>query len=203
MEIKKPELVIAALLFALSSGPSAALAATIIDFEGIYGGPSDIEDGYSGFDWDNVSVMPYGYMIAMGEPNTGYDNGIVSGSQVAFGGSSFYEPASFSSHTPFSLTSAYVTRAWANGFTRFEGYAGNTLKYTRDIYSTTTAPTFAMFNWPNINKVTFFGADHAVLDNVTVSPVPEPSSYAMMIMGLGFLSTMYRRKAAWKAPAQS
>lgn len=38
------------------------------------------------------------------------------------------------------------------------------------------------------------GADYVKLDNVTISPVPEPETYAMMLAGLGLLGFMARRK---------
>jgi hypothetical protein len=40
----------------------------------------------------------------------------------------------------------------------------------------------------------YVGPDNVRLDNVTISPVPEPETYAMMLAGLGLLGFMARRK---------
>ncbi len=54
-------------------------------------------------------------------------------------------------------------------------------------------------NVMNVNsmKVTLDGVSGAI-DNVVISPVPEPSTYAMMIAGLGFVSFMIKKKSKTK-----
>ena len=40
----------------------------------------------------------------------------------------------------------------------------------------------------------FSGIEHVALDNVSITPVPEPETYAMMLAGLGLLGVVARRR---------
>ncbi len=183
---------IATIAFVAATGP--VLAATIT-FDDLIVAPdgNTIVNGYAGFDWANFSVLNGGN-YANGQ--TGYTTGVVSPGNIAF--NAYANAAGFSSTSEFSLNSLYVTKAWYDGLTRFQGYVGNVLTYSLDVYSTTTGPTFVTFdNWNKLNKVVMSdgnGSWQSVVDNITVSAVPEPETYAMLLGGLGLLGAMSRRK---------
>lgn len=152
-----------------------------------------IPNGYGGLQWDNFGVL--GAYTSSSYTGTGYDTGTVSPPNVAYNGNA--NPASFSSGTAFSLNSMYVTKAWNAGITHFDGYVGNALTYTMDVFSTTTGPTLATFNWTGLNKVTMSDGNytlHTAIDNLTLSPVPEPETYAMLLAGLGLMGFTTRRR---------
>lgn len=184
--------VIATALFLLHSMPSISAAAEIINFDEVTTKKREailIPNGYAGFDWINMGVI-YG-------PNQtgGYRSGVVSGGYVAFDYS--YQPATFSRPTPFTLESIQVTKAYYDGITRFDGYVGSKLVYTKDVYSTSIAPTNAIFNWTELSRVVMSDGDDSLwtaIDNIRISAVPEPEPKALLLAGVGILSlTIYRR----------
>jgi opacity protein-like surface antigen len=179
-------------LFAVCATLSSHALAEVITFDDINtaNGYVQISNGYHGFDWNNFYVIPSNYY-----PSSGYDFGTVSAPNVAFNASA--NPASFSSVTAFSLNSVEVTKAWDAGITRFDGYVGNTLTYSMDVTSSTTAPTSAVFNWSGLNKVVMSdgnSTNHTAIDNLSVTAVPEPETYALMLAGLGLMGAMARRR---------
>lgn len=186
--MKAPRLFLAATIAALSTFASA----DVINFDDLNTNSfSVISNGYQGFNWDNFYVVN-GLQYS---GNTGYRTGTVSAPNVAFNGSS--GPASFSSANAFSLNSIQVTKAWNSGVTHFDGYVGNTLTYQMDVMSTTASPTFASFNWFGLNKVTMSDGDgsaQSAIDNISVTAVPEPETYVMLLAGLGLIGTIARRK---------
>lgn len=164
------------------SGPASA---ELVDFEGPYR-PNGPLPGDFGFNWKNM-YFHYGHLF----PGTGYEHGVVSGSMIAFNGDADTvhgaKPGSIYRATPFLFESVYVTKAWKNGMTRFTGYLDDVPLFTEDVYATTEAPTFAVFNWSGINKIAISDIDisyQTVLDNLSFSEIPEPTCGALMLAGL-------------------
>lgn len=183
----------AAVLFGLGS-IGFAHANTTITFDDLPTATKEAEiaDGYSGFNWDNFYILT---PTSSTYSATGFANGVVSATNVAF--NAWAEPAAFSSTAAFTFVSAYVTKAWDNGVTHFDGYVGNTLTYSVDVTSTTAAPTLATFNWVGVTKVIVSDANktgQSVIDNITVAAVPEPETYAMLLAGLGLMGAVARRR---------
>lgn len=174
---------------------SASASATLITFDDIVADPygSPIANGYAGLDWDNFYALP-----GLGAYTTspGYGNAVVSQLNTAFNG--FANPATFSSSTGFSLMSLYVTKAWNDGTTHFDGYVNNVLTYSMDVYSTTAGPTYVTFSgWNNLSKVVMSDGDgsaQSAVDNISINAVPEPETYAMLVAGLAMLGFAARRK---------
>lgn len=175
-----------------------------------------IPDGYHDFDWDNNFVAVDGdYWLWL---KTGYHLGSVSDPNVAVNGSA--ARAGFTSTTnEFDLHSLYVIKGSTSGMTHFDGYVYNVLTYSIDVFSLKTEPTFVTFDWVGLNKVVMSngdaGDDPSAIDNVdfsygnplnfpvitpptqpdnTISPVPEPSTYAMLLAGLGLMGIGLSRK---------
>lgn len=171
--------------------------ATVITFDDIVtnGTYVEIQNGYGGLTWDNFYAIDSNF-----HTGSGYQLGTVSQPNTAFNSSA--DPASFSSASAFNLTSIEVTKAWSDGFTHFDGYVGSTLTYSMDVFSTTTAPTLALFNWSGLSKVTMSDGNftsQTAIDNLTVSAVPEPETYAMLLAGLGLIGTIARRRKSKQA----
>jgi len=173
--------------------------------------------GYGNLLWSaNFNVLEAAnYQARTGAPaGNGYTNGLVSGSYVATNGGA--APVSFEALTVdglFNFTSVYMGAAWYDGLTvAVTGYRDGV-----QIYSTTTGPlgytsALQVFDWVNVDKVSFVSLDtgtvidnqstynHAfVMDNLSVSPVPAPESYALMLAGLGVVGSLARRRRANQA----
>jgi len=184
---------------ALTLGAGAASASTI-NFDDVHQGTLN-GSNYHGLSWTNFGVKNGGV-----PPGTGYDHGTVSAPNVAFNGNG--DLASFGSATAFGLQDAYFAGAWNDGLTiHIVGTAG-ALTYTKDVVVNTGAPVDVVFNWANLTNVSFSstgGTPHYgltgtgtnfAMDNVTVTGVPEPETYGMLLAGLGLIGWMARRRKA-------
>ncbi|NET53032.1 MAG: hypothetical protein F6K09_31505 [Merismopedia sp. SIO2A8] len=89
----------------IALGVGGAAEATVLTFDNITTNSLRIiSDGYGGFDWTNFYVINGSYV-----PNTGYDNGTVSGNNTAFNG--FARPVTVNSDSVFDFNGAYLTAA--------------------------------------------------------------------------------------------
>lgn len=161
-----------------------------------------IANGYQGFNWSN-----FGVANTTGFPLSGLLNGTVSPSDVAYNfGSS---PAYFSATDPFILVSGYFTSAARNGMTlEVTGLNGTATvfdqTFTLDVYGPSLL-TFPSIPVTEVNFATsggvFPGPDYVgggsfvALDNLTVAPVPEPSTIGLVGLGLGGLFTSFLNRS--------
>ena len=81
-----------------------------------------------------------------------------------------------------------------------KSFVGENLQFT------TYNDVFKFSKFSNMKSVTFsaFGADVQTnngftLDNIVATPVPEPESYAMMLVGVGLIGTVIRRRKSLQA----
>ncbi len=181
------------ILLAGSLGAQAA----ILDFEGGSLG------GFSGNNLYTVNSSTSGAAILA----SGYKSGTVSGNFVAY--NAYGSPASLSSLSSFLFTGAYFTGAWNNGLSiTVNGFLGGVATLSKTFVVDSLAPTWQTFGW-NVDSLSFsslggvdqgYGASgtHFAMDNFTynesLSPVPEPETYAMFAVGLGLLGVFGRRR---------
>ena len=199
------------LILTLLACPSAIVAQTItfddLNPNTLLGSPdpfdAPIPDGYAGLQWNNMWVLDVPLHIQDGGSiGSGYDNGLVSGNNVAFNDRG--NPASISGGA-FNLNSAYLTAAWNNGLqVEVQGYVGATLTYDNTYTLNTTGPSLITFNYLDVDEVNFIssggvnaglsgiGTEFA-MDNISAAPEPTSLAYA----GLGGLASLltFRR---WK-----
>lgn len=173
--------------------------------------------GYGNFKWSqDFKVLEAAHYTTRNgaNPANGYANALVSGSYVATNGGA--APVSFESLTSydtFNLNSMYLGAAWYDGLTvKIQGFLDGV-----EVYTVTTGPLhytsqFIELDWLNIDKVTFTSLDtgrvidnqstynHAfVLDDMSVTYVPEPVSAAMLLAGLGLVGAASRKRKAPQA----
>lgn len=186
-----------ALASMLAVASSAAFADTL-NFDSFTGSLNT--SNYGGFTWSNFSVTN------AATSTSGYHNGTVSGTNVAF--NAFSNPASFSNANGFTLNNAFFTGAWNDGVSVHVVGTGSS-SYTKDFTVNTSGPTNVVFNWSGLTSVTVSSSggvhhdgyagngSHVAMDNLTINaPVPEPETYAMMIVGLAALGAVARRRKA-------
>lgn len=185
-----------ALFLAIACATSVAHAG-VIGFDDIVydqsGDPAAIANGYQGFDWTNFWSARASYNLQMG-------SGLVSGENVGF---MLAEASvtSFSSATAFTFNSINIAKMYYDGLTRFEGYAGDTLLYSKDVFSAAGVSSLATFDWSGVTRIAISvldGSERVVFDDLTVNAqvaqVPEPASIALVLAGLGLAGVARKRK---------
>ncbi len=192
--------------------------ARLVSFDLIKGSSaSPIPNGWASFDWSSNF-----YWINGSDNTGGYANGVVSPPNVAY--NAYGDDVSFRRNTPFDLVSFYLTGAWNNGLeVTVTGFRQGVQVDSTTFTVNTSAPTLETLNW-DVNGVSFhsFGGTSAgydghgyqfVLDNLTTMPltqpsteflslsgVPEPSTWAMMLLGFAGLGLVGYRRARTAAP---
>lgn len=206
----KKALLILMISSALIIGSIVPAMAGLLDFET----PQTDADGlmldeYGGFNWLNMYVVDgateYPSPDFLG---SGYENGVVSGSQVAFNG--FAEVTMISSDKNFDFYSAYFVAAWNNGLNvTIEGYNDGALAYTKNITVDTTGPENFCFNFIDIDQLrlsSWGGNDaglggegtHFAMDDLTFcancNPVPIPTTLILLGTGLAGIAGIRKKK---------
>lgn len=159
---------------------------------------------YGGLDFSSFVNLNTTQYVA-----SGYLNGVVSPNNVAV---TWNSSGRISSTSAFTFNSVYLTSGWNNGQTvDIIGSLQGTQLYSRSMVVDTHAPTLGTFDWVGIDTLSFstYGGTHAgyagagaflAFDNLTfneaVSAVPEPSSIALLGLGLFGFAASRRRKAA-------
>lgn len=196
----------AAMLAGLATA-GIAQAATTATFDELPTGT--ILTTYQGLQWSN-----FGLFNGKNEPpQSGYLTGKVSKDNVAF--NLFGAPANVSiSSGTFSFLDAYLTGAWNDGLQlQLTGKNGATTLFSTTLTLNTVGPMHFVANWAGLTEldfVSFGGTENPALipygngvqiamDNFTFNTgpgVPEPSIWAMMLLGFAMGGVAIRRRAA-------
>jgi len=189
---------------ALALAAAAPAAATTITFDeaNLTNGTSPaVANGYQGLNWNNIALLD---AVTYGAQGTnGYTTNLISQRNVAWVYSQTI--GSFSAATPFTLNDAYFGAAWNDNMTvTVRGLTNNVQAFMTSFIVNTTAPTHQVFDWSGLTSVTiqasggvdagtFGNGNHIVLDNLTInSAVPEPATWAMMLVGFGMMGAAMR-----------
>ena len=184
--IKTKLLKISAALAIALAAPFAS--ATVLTFDDLTG-QSVMVNGYGGFDWTGWSH--YDWAQSPFNPS--------SGSTRLYNDNN---NASISSASAFTLEGAYFSGQAAVSFNM---YLGNSLVASSGWLTTTSTPTFLSSSYNglidkivvNSNQPNFFTLDDLTVNSV--SAVPEPETYAMLLAGLGVMGAVARRRKAKQA----
>jgi hypothetical protein len=203
---------LATLCAALSFAASSA-SAQLITFDDLNPGINDIVlTNYAGLNWNNFNVFnPSLFYDPSGPGGSGFLNGTKSPYNIAYNpafdenGDPITGPATISSPTGFNLVDGYFTGAWNDGLQIHAVATSGVNTFIKDFTVNSASPTDIVFNWNNISSVSFtssggtpaFGSDngtHFALDNLTVTAVPEPEEWAMLMVGVPLIGWKIRRK---------
>jgi len=164
--------------------------ADILTFDDVTtAGEAVIPNGYGGLNWTEFGVVNSSSVV----PGSGYDNGTVSGSYVAY---NRYANIATASDGTFDFIGTYLTAAWNEDLNiNLKGYNNNVLIYDQTVVVDPYAPTWFNFNFNNIDELVFdsFGGvnanlggsgEHFAMDDFAFA-IPEPSSMALMTLVSG------------------
>lgn len=192
-------------LAALLAATFGVAHANLITFDDVSG--SVLPAGYDGVNWTNFYELDNTYS---GYAGTGYRNGAVSGTHVAFNSGGAAASISATSALGFDLTDAFFAGAWNDNLNILANATfENGTHASKSFHVSTTGSTDEFFNWVDLSSVTFISSGGTpkpglhgagtqfVLDNVnTTAAVPEPANLALMLAGVGLLGVMARRRRA-------
>ena len=166
-------------LFAAIGGSVQARLITFDDLTdtSLNGEGTPIKNGYAGLDWDNFNVLN---TQSISPPN-GFVNGTVSVPNVAYNVGGL--EASISSLTPIDLDKLQMAaNNYQNLVAIISAYYQGTLETQRQVTLSTTGATFVELNFHNVTSVVFdAGGREMLLDDVSISFVPEPSHYGFAV----------------------
>ena len=171
--------ILAAVALAASLGTAATAATSLIDFNDL------TAPGFSG----NFSVLSTGVSGIAAAPNaTPFlvvpSDGASSSGTATYSSANRITAFSFDWGTPDN----YNTLTFRSGVTIVASFTGSGLPAGNYGYTFTNAQ--------NVNAVDFSSTQRAFeIDNVGVTAVPEPTTWALLIVGFGMVGAAARRRA--------
>lgn len=183
--------------FILTISSTAHATTQVIDFDDY----SNIEyfESFSGiwnnFQWNEMGVVNTSEPVYAG---SGFGNGSVSGIYAAY---SNYGQSEFAIEWQgpgtFDFVEGYFTAGWDVELdVSFQGLLNGNEVYASQYYTINrNSPTLISLNWANIDSlvITQTGTN-LVMDNFTISAVPEPSTYALLLGGLSLVGFIANRR---------
>jgi PEP-CTERM motif len=156
--------------------------------------------------------------------DTGFHRSAVSGDTVAyiqpFSGSTFGSISARQGQVNFNLFSSYLTAGYRDNIdVSVTGLRGGEIVYNLNLVVGDDGPVLTNFNFLNIDKVEFrtsggtflypngttvgtysnpsgaFSSPLLVLDNLSIAAVPEPGTWAMLLVGMGLVGAAARRRS--------
>jgi hypothetical protein len=189
----KLKLLGAAFAAVMTCAPASAVVLTFEDLPALAATGQPVPDGYGAIDWTNLF-----YLNTSFQPSNGYRNGTTSGTHVGYSVAGF--DVLGTSTIEFSLARANFTAAFNDGMLIIaQGFRTGSLLPTHSTSFTvnTAGPTPQTFNWNGLNAILFTSVGGVanpnvnstgkqfVIDDIDVSAVPEPATWAMMLIGFG------------------
>lgn len=178
--------------------------AAVIGFDDCTTGEYATLGEYEGFIWGNMGIWN---SFGSWYPNTGVEYGNVSPNYVALHNMHNTYNSYVRSHTGtyFDYTGGYYTLAYYDSKPiKLVGSKDGEEKYTQIINIVNNKPTPIVSNFYNIDKVDFILAgdylDYIIIDDFTVNepftptPVPEPSSIILGLLGFSGAAGLGRKK---------
>jgi hypothetical protein len=178
----KTKSLLLSMLLSLGLGSALSTQAAVITFDDLPATELDaIPDGYKGFNWGASHMVNVNYFHKDLLPNTGFENGVVSGDYAAF---NFLATTSTITGDQFDFNGAYLTAGWNDGL--------------KTVVVNTSAAQWFDFNFLGINSLSMrawggtsidgtAGNDFFIMDNFTINEytaVPESSSLALLLLGV-------------------
>jgi len=186
-----------------------------LDFEDLvadYDNP--LVSGYGGFNWDAGIGDVYAQSTDESpSSSSGYKNASISGEMHVYNGTTttgIITPIviDWLGAGKVDFLNASFTSAWSSSQTlSFEGWSGGAQVYTSAEYDINDlSPTLVSLNLTGIDSLVINNYENDdsddyrlnwAMDDFTfnaVAPVPEPSTYALMLDGLGLVGFMLARR---------
>jgi hypothetical protein len=184
----KPSLKSSGICIAIIGATLTGNATILLDFDDLSTGPAGsyavIQNGYGGLQWSGFGAIN----ATLLSPPDGYLAGMISPDNVAFNDDEYDRRASISSGNVFNLDSAYLTAQVVEGMqVEVQGFAGNQLTYDNTYTLSATTPSLINFNYDGITQVEFIPLNPVtifVMDNLTVTAVPEPNPSMLLSLGV-------------------
>ena len=207
--MKKTHSLFLSLLLSLGLSAATATQAAVITFDDLPATELDtIPDGYHGFNWGASPMVNVNYFHKDLLPNTGFENGVVSGDYAAF---NFLATTSTITGNQFDFNGAYLTAGWNDGLNiEVTGFLNNLALFTKTVVVNTQQAQWFDFNFMGINSLSLRawggtsidgteGNDFFIMDNFTINEptaVPESSSLILLLLGLGGILVGRKTKKA-------
>lgn len=177
-------------------------SAQTINFDDLAGDFNPVPEGYAGLSWNTsnltgvVDVNPF---LVPGVDYTGIQN------NALFNAYGYQAPNTTIIRATNGGTFDFLSGFWSAGITgnadiSFEGYVNNQLAFSSATYNLTgSAVTPVTLNWLGLDSLKISSTSAIwIADNLEVnvlsSPVPEPETYGMLVVGLGLIATVIRRR---------
>ncbi len=180
-------------LLTLASGSTNGQ--TLITFDDLSetGSGTWLSNGYQGLNWENFLCINSILNTAVWHRTDAVYYGMVSVSNVVEG---FGGPLEISSSgTNFDFLSAHLTTQVSSNV-EVQGFRGPSLIYDQIVSVAHTNPSFYVFNFSNIDRVSFGLPyyDGLVMDNISIQFIPEPATILLAAIGALLLVPVLKQK---------